>query len=376
MPEPIPLARPDIAAEDIAAVQRVVASGRLSLGPETEGFEDAVAQLCEAAGAVAVSSGTAGLQLALEACGIGPGDEVITSAFTFVATANAIRQVGATVVLVDIDPLSMNLDAAQVAAAITDQTRAIVPVHVFGRLADMTSLMRLARRHDLRVIEDACEALGSRRGALAAGGIGDAGVFGFYPNKVITCGEGGMIVSSDRRLLETCRRLRNHGRGAAGQPAGHGHNFRMTEMQAALGRSQIARLAPLIDARRRVASAYRQRLGRIAGLRLPVGEAEDESVSWFGYVPRLNPAAPPSAAAAIRRAMGRRGIETGHYFPALHRLDHLAASPFCRHGPLPRTEDAADRGLALPIYPGLDETALDTVAGALADCLAASTGGV
>jgi len=369
MTDRIPLAKPDIDAADTAAVQHVMDSGRLSLGPETERFEHAIARLCGTPGAVAVSSGTAGLQLALEVLEIGPGDEVITSALTFVATANAILHVGASIVLVDIDPVTMNLDPERVAAAVTARTRAILPVHLFGRLADMASIDKLARRHGLAVLEDACEAIGSRRGPYIAGASGDAGVFGFYPNKLITCGEGGAIVSKDRSLLDRCRRLRNHGRSLSGQPAGHGYNFRLTEMQAALGRSQITRLGQFIDDRCAVAEGYRRRLGSVAGLRLPEPAASDEVISWFGYVPRLAQRAPASAASAARVAMARRNIETGHYFPALHRLAHLAGSPDCRHGDLPVTEDAADRSLALPIYPGLTARELDRVAEAFAGAL-------
>lgn len=365
MAETIPLARPDIDAADRAALSRVLDSGRLSLGPETEHFEEALARLCATPGAVAVSSGTAGLQLALEAMEIGPGDEVITSALTFVATANAILQVGASVILVDIDPATMNLDPQMVAAAISPRTRAIVPVHLFGRLADMQAIGALARHHGLAILEDACEAIGSRRGSCVAGACGDAGVFGFYPNKVITCGEGGAIVSTDRALLDRCRRLRNHGRSGPGQMAGHGYNCRMTELQAALGRSQIGRLGQFMDARQAVADGYRRRLNDLTGLRLPAPAAPDEVISWFGFVPRLARSAPAAAASAARVTMARDGIETGHYFPALHRLAHLAASPDCRFGDLPWTEDAADRSLALPIYPGLSGQDLDRVAAAL-----------
>jgi len=372
MTDRIPLARPDIDAADMAAVQRVMTSGRLSLGPETERFEDSMATLCGTSGAVAVSSGTAGLQLALEALEIGPGDEVITSALTFVATANAILQVGAAAVLVDIDPVTMNLDPELVAAAVTGRTRAILPVHLFGRLADMSAIRQLARRHDLAILEDACEAIGSRRGRYIAGASGDAGVFGFYPNKAITCGEGGAIVSDDQTLLDRCRRLRNHGRSASGQLAGHGYNHRLTEMQAALGCSQITRLGRFMEDRRAVAVAYRRRLDSISGLRLPEPAASDEVISWFGYVPRLARTAPATAAAATRAAMARLNIETGHYFPALHRLAHLSASPDCRHGDLPVAEDASDRSLALPIYPGLAAHQLDRVAEALAAALSQS----
>lgn len=372
MTERIPLARPEMSTADVAAVERVVRSGRLSLGPATEAFENALAQVCGAPGAVAVSSGTAALQLTLEALDIGPGDEVITSALTFVATINAILQVGATAVMVDIDPVSMNLDPALVAATITPRTRAILPVHLFGRLADMTSINALAQPHSLAVVEDACEALGSRRGAQVAGGSGSAGVFGFYPNKVITCGEGGAIVSADEALLDRCRRLRNHGRSAPGQPPGHGHNFRLTEMQAALGCSQIARLEALMAGRADVADGYRRRLGGVADLRLPAPAAADEVISWFGYVIRLAHGAPATAVTDVRAHLAREGVETGHYFPALHRLAHLARHPRCRYDALPWTEDAADRGLALPIFPALTERDLDRIAGTLIDALAPS----
>ena len=212
MTDVVPLARPSITQEDRAAVMRVLASGRLSGGLSTLGFERRLASACGVAGAVAVNSGTAGLMLALQACQVGPGDEVITTPFTFVATASAIRHLGATAVLADIDPVSWNIDPARIAEAVTRRTRAVLPVHVFGRPAEMTQIRDIARTHDLMIVEDACEALGSHSGGTACGAMGDAAVFGFYPNKVVTSGEGGAVTSNDPAILEWCRRQRNHGR--------------------------------------------------------------------------------------------------------------------------------------------------------------------
>jgi perosamine synthetase len=289
MTEVVPLARPSITQEDREAVMRVLTSGRLSGGPSTLGFERRLASACGVAGAVAVSSGTAGLMLALQACEVGPGDEVITTPFTFVATASAIRHLGATAVLADIDPVSWNIDPARIAAAVTRRTRAVLPVHVFGRPAEMTPIREIARAHDLRIVEDACEALGSHIGGMACGSMGDAAVFGFYPNKVVTSGEGGAVTSNDPAILEWCRRQRNHGRlpgSAYGSPV-PGHNFRISELQAALAASQLRRLPSLIRRRQRLAREYDRRLSGHEEIVLPDAEQNDMTMAWFAYVVRL-----------------------------------------------------------------------------------------
>ena len=246
----IPLSQPDIDERDIAAVTEVLRSRRLSIGPRQARFEELVADRAGQTQGVAVSSGTAGLHMLLLALGIGPGDEVITTPFSFIASANCILYVGATPVFVDIDPGSLNLDPTKLEAAITDKTRAIIAVEVFGNPTHMDRIAQIAGMHEIPLIEDCCEALGGRHKGKSVGSFGRAGVFGFYPNKQITTGEGGMIVTSDNHLADVCRSLRNQGRPAsdgardaassmtAGSVLAHermGYNYRMSAINAALG---------------------------------------------------------------------------------------------------------------------------------------------
>ena len=370
MTEPLPLARPEIDDADRAAVAAVLASGTLSLGGRLVEFERQMAQTCGVAGAVGVSSGTAGLILALEALGVGPGDEVITPSFTFVATANAVRLVGALPVFADIDPDTLDLAPAAAAAAVNPRTRALLAVDVFGRPAPMDDLAELAGQHDLGLLEDACEALGASSRGRPAGSLGHVGVFGFYPNKIITCGEGGMIVSDDETLLDHCRRARNHGREGGGADfAGDrpGHNFRLSELQAALGASQLTRLADRVAARARLAAAYDERLAGLPGLRLPAPTKSGEEPAWFVYVVRIEGGA--GRRDRVRERLAGDGIPTGHYFPAIHRLPPYATPDSCRRGPLPVTERVADEVVALPFFPGMGERDLDRVADALGRAL-------
>ncbi len=372
MTDRIPLARPDIGPAELGAVKAVLESGRLSLGPALEAFESALAAASGVAGAVGVNSGTSGLQLALEAAGIGPGDEVITTSLSFVATANAIRRVGAQPVFADIDPVTLNLDSRSAAEAISPRTRGILLVHLFGRLADMTSFQRLADSAGLVLIEDACEALGSERDGLRAGGGGRAGVFGFYANKLITTGEGGAVVSNDEALLERCRRLRNHGRSRGGDPfddSTPGFNFRLSELHAALGAAQMTRLEELIAARTRLAAGYSKRLAGLPGLDLPAPAGPGERIAWFTYVVRLPPR--PGLRSRVAARLDANGIGSGHYFPAIHQLRAYAIDSAWRRGPLNVTEDVADRCLALPFFPGLTEAEMDRVCAGLRTALSA-----
>lgn len=372
MTRPIPLARPDIGAAERAAVNAVLDSGRLSLGPALARFEQALAHAAGVAGAVAVNSGTSGLQLALEAAGVGPGDEVITPSLSFVATANAIRRVGARPVFADIDPATLNLDPAAAAAVAGPATRAILVVHLFGLMADMEALKRLAGSRNLVLLEDACEALGSHRDGLRAGGGGLAGVFGFYANKVITSAEGGAVVSNDNAVLDRCRRLRNHGRKAGGDPFEDptpGFNYRLSELHAALGAAQMERLDALIEARRALAETYRHRLAGIAGLELPPVAGPAERIARFTYVVRLP--GPPGLRMRVSARLTADGIGNAHYFPAIHQLPAYADTAAFRAGPLPVTEAVADRCLALPFFPGLTEAEVERVGARLAAAIRA-----
>ena len=365
----IPLARPDIRPEDYEAVAAVLDSGRLSQGPALLEFERAFADYVGVAAAAGVSSGTAALMLALDAVGVRPGDEVITVSLSFVATANAIVRTGAEPVFVDVRGDDLNMDPARIEAAVTEKTRAIVVVHLFGQLADMSTINEIARKHRLAVVEDACEALGASDANGSAGSFGDVGVFGFYPNKPITTGEGGMVVSRDPEIIETCKKMRNHGRGADGvyRDAVAGFNFRLSELNAALGVTQLRRLPAALRARAEIAKWYYELLEPIPGLQLipaPTGEGRH---AWFTCPIRI----PPRLAGereAIRAELHDAGIETGDYFPPIHSL------PFYRGratAALPVTETEAQRLFAIPLYPGMAPDEVDRVATTLRRAIAA-----
>ena len=264
----IPLSAPDVGPREEAALVDTLRSGRLSLGGRLEQFERAVAERSGAAHAVGVSSGTAGLHLALDGVGVGPGDEVITSPFSFVASANAIVHAGARPVFVDIDRCSLNMDPERIEAAVTPRTRALLPVHVFAYPSEMVPILDLARRHRLGVVEDACESIGGRIGARWLGTLGDAGVFAFYPNKQMTTAEGGMVVTDDARLAHRVAAMLNQGRSSAGSfsPDGPGYNYRLSELHCALGLAQLERLDAILERRREVAEGYRRRLAGAHGL--------------------------------------------------------------------------------------------------------------
>jgi perosamine synthetase len=349
----IPLARPDIREEDIEAIRVVLESGRLSQGPALAGFERAISQYVGVEQAAGVSSGTAALMLALDAVGVRAGDEVVTVSLSFVATANAIVRVGARPVFVDVGYDDLNIDPAKIEAALTSRTRAIVVVHLFGQLADMHAISEIAARHGVAVVEDACEALGARDDDGLAGSFGDIGVFGFYPNKPITTGEGGMIVSRSPELIETCRKMRNHGRGDDGayrDPVA-GFNFRLSELNAALGLTQLSRLPQALVTRNALATMYYEFLGSIPGLSLIPPTVGGRVCAWFTYPVRI----PPRLATdrdAIRAELYDAGIETGDYFPPIHSL------PYYRNAAtadLSVTEAEAARLFSLPLYVGMSD---------------------
>ena len=375
----IPLSQPDISEAEIAAVTRVLRSGRLSIGPEQEQFEERVADAADRGRGVAVSSGTAGLHLALLALGIGPGDEVITTPFSFIASANVILMVGAKPVFVDVCPRSLNLDPANVEAAVTPNTRAIIAVEVFGNTTHMAALEKLAAKNDLFLIEDCCEGLGgkSARGRHV-GSFGRVGVFGFYPNKQVTTGEGGMIVTDDDRLADMCLSLRNQGRAVnahvggdatAGSWLAHerlGYNYRLSEVNAALGNVQMERLPEMLDKRRRVAAAYTQKLMDVEGLVLPSAEpGADATCSWFVYVCRLAPEYTGEERDRVLNGLKRHDIGASNYFPCIHLQPFYRRTLGHQPGQYPLAERASQRTLALPFFPELDETQQDLVVNTL-----------
>jgi dTDP-4-amino-4,6-dideoxygalactose transaminase len=329
-------------------------------------FEEAVAAYAGVPHGVALSSGTAGLQLALEALGIGEGDEVILPSFTFVAVANAILLRRAAPVFADVDARTLNLDPASVEQAITPRTRAIAVVHTFGYPADLDALLAIAAAHGVEVVEDACEAIGAEYRGRKVGGFGSAGVFSFYPNKPITTGEGGVLLTRHAGLARVARALRNQGRGESDGWLGHtlaGYNYRIPDINCALGLSQLHRLDMVLARRAELARRYSQALAEIPGIATPPIEMEDGRVCWFAYVVRLPRGFTATDRDAVMIAMAAEGIETRAYFPPLH-LQPLYAK--YRNRPLPVTEAVAPRVLALPFFNGLSDGEIAQVAGALA----------
>jgi perosamine synthetase len=368
----IPLSAPDITEAEIEAVTAVLRTPSLSLGPRLPEFEEALAARVGALHAVAVSSGTAGLHLGVRACGVAPGDEVVTTPFSFVASTNAILYERGVPVFVDVERDSLNIDPGRVEAAITPRTRAILPVHVFGRPAAMEAILDIARRRGLAVIEDACEALGAEVGGRAVGTLGRCGVFGFYPNKQITTGEGGMIVTDDGDVAALCRSLRNHGRDDGTGPMVHarlGYNYRLSEIACALGAAQLRRLDLLLEDRASVARRYHDRLAGHADLILPEMNPAGARVSWFVYVVRLGETWTPKNRDRLVAEMESRGIGCRPYFPALHLQPHLLAALGHAPGDFPVAEGAANRTLALPFHGRLLDSEIDEVCGTLLDRL-------
>ena len=335
--------------EDVlSAVDRVLSSGRLYLGPETEAFEAEFAAYCQTAHAVSCSSGTDALILALQAAGIGPGDEVITVSHTFIATVAAIALIGATPVFVDVDPRTYTLDHSQLSAACTPRTAAIVPVHLYGHPAHMDPILRFARAHGLSVIEDAAQAHGARYRGRPVGSFGAAGCFSFVFTKNLPAyGDAGALVTNNAAIAERARRLRDHGRSARYEHAVFGWNARMDELQAAMLRLKL----PLLDgwnARRRDhARAYTDALAP-AGFITPY-EAPDVTHVYHQYVIEVE------ERDRLREELARRGVETGVHYPVPCHLQEACQSYGYRLGSFPVTESSAERVLSLPVYPGLTD---------------------
>lgn len=344
----IPLSAPDITEAEIEAVTAVLRTPHLSLGPELEAFEAALARYHGMPHAIAVSSGTAGLHLALLTLRIGPGDEVIIPSFTFIAVANAVVQVGATPVFADIDPLTLNVDPARVEDAVSPRTRAIIAVHTFGVPADMDALCAIAGRHHLALIEDACEAIGATFQGHRVGTFGDLAVFGFYPNKQLTTGEGGAILARDSSHAMRLRSLRNQGRSGRDWLDHHelGFNYRLSELACALGRVQLSRIDEILALRRDAAARYHALLAEIPGLGLPPLTLPQREISWFVYVVRL----PETAARdTVQQELASRGVATGRYFAPVHLQPAWQNHPSSAVS-LPLTEVIARRTLALPLF--------------------------
>lgn len=372
----IPLSQPDVSEREIQLVTEVLRSGALSLGPRVAEFEQAFAEFVGTRYAVATNSGTSALHLAVRALGIGEGDDVLTTSFSFVASTNCLLYEKATPVFVDVEPETMNIDPNEIRRAIVEDYRwdrlqsrhvnkrtgnilkAVLPVHVFGQPCAMGAIVEIAREFDLMILEDACEALGAEYRGQPVGTFGDASVFAFYPNKQMTTAEGGMIVTDNPQVAMECRSARNQGRDEGSEWLRHvrlGFNYRLSDLHCALGLAQLARIQELLGERARVAALYSRHLAQTPGVMLPVASARDNR-SWFAYVIRLAGAEPKHRRDSIMNYLRGRGIACQAYFPPIHQQPYFAEFAA---GPTPElkyTEDGADRCIALPLFSRMTES--------------------
>lgn len=360
-PMNIPMSSPDINQADIDAVNEVLTTRWLSLGPKLDQFEAAFSHYVGTEHAIALNSGTSGLHLAMIAMGLQPGDEVITTSFSFIASANCVLYERAKPVFVDIDPLTGNLDPAAIEAAITERTRAILAVHVFGQPADMDPILAIARKYNLTVIEDACEAIGAEYKSVRAGRLADAAVFAFYPNKQMTTGEGGMVVTDRSDWKDYFYSLRNQGRDTFDTWLSHsrlGFNYRMDEMSAALGLSQLQRIDTLLAKRARVAGWYNERLQDLPGIQIPYIAPTTTRMSWFVYVVRCTDGVDRNAMMEFLRT---QNVPSKPYFTPIHLQPFYQNELGWRRGDLPHTEWAGDVSLALPFSSVMTEAQVEYV---------------
>jgi perosamine synthetase len=357
----IPMSSPDITEAEINAVIEVLRTPYLSIGPRIVEFEEATARFTGSRYAIGVSSGTSGLHLAVVAAGVQDGDEVITPSFSFIASANAVLYERGKPVFVDVDPLTGNIDPQAIEAAVTERTKAIMPVYAFGQPADMDPILEIARRHNLYVIEDSCEAIGAEYKGRQAGTLGDVAVFAFYPNKQMTTGEGGMIVTDSEEWANLFRSLRNQGRDVFDAWLNHtrlGYNYRLDEMSAALGLAQIGRIEELLAKRARVAQWYNERIVDIGGIHAPHIAATTTRMSWFVYVVRC---ADGLSRNDLMGYLQENGIPSRPYFTPIHLQPFYRERFGWARGDLPNTEKAGDTFLALPFSGIMSEAQVDYV---------------
>lgn len=388
--DPLPMSAPDITEIEREAVSQVLMSSSLSFGPNLDAFEKAVAGYTGVEHAVAVNSGTSGLHLAVKAAGIGEGDLVLTTPFSFVASANCVLYERAIPIFVDVDETTGNIDTSRIEQAARElaekrsgwkrwlppslregnaerigRLKAILPVDVFGQPADMDPILATARSHDLTVIEDACEAIGAEYKGKRAGSLSHSSVFAFYPNKVVTTGEGGMIVTNNEEWANLFRSLRNQGRDIFNPWLHHnrlGFNFRLDEMSAALGRAQMQRIDELINKRARVADWYNQRLADVPSVRRPQIVHSTTRMSWFVYVIQIQP---PGSQSAVMQRLAESGIPSRVYFTPIHLQPFYRESFGYKAGDFPVTEHLSSVSLALPFSGVMTEAEVDRVCAAL-----------
>ena len=361
----IPLSLPDITHKEIEVINKVLASSHLSIGPKIKEFEKKISEFIGVKYAVGVNSGTSGLHLCIRSLDIKDGDEVITSPFSFIASANCVLFERAKPVFVDIDENTLCIDPKKIEKKITPKTKAILPVHIFGHPSQMDKIMKIAKKYDLRVIEDACEAIGAEFKGQKVGSFGDVGVFAFYPNKQITTAEGGMVVTNDEKIVKLCRSMRNQGRDDEDTNwLNHkrlGYNYRMSELSAALGVVQMERIEKILEKRQRVTNLYNQKLSQIDGLIIPQ-VAPGIKMSWFVYVIRLD----AQRFSKIDRdkiinELRNRGISCKEYFPPIHLEPFYVEMFGYKKGDFPITERVSSSSIALPFHNNLKEEQIDYI---------------
>jgi len=366
----IPLSRPYLGEREEELVLEVLRSGRMSLGPTIERFEEMLAERVGARYCAAVSSGTAALHLLSLAHGFGPGDEVITSPLTFVASANCFILTGAAPVFADIDARTLNLDPAAVEAAITERTRAIVAVDIFGYPCELDELKAIAESHGLTLIDDSAQALGAEYKGKPVGGHGVPAIFGFYPNKQLATGEGGAVVTDSEEELAVIVSMRNQGREYSGGAWFHhvrvGLNYRWTDLQAAVGVAQLEKLDEMLDLRRRAADRYGELLAGVDGIELPLADDDDHRRSWFVYVVAVEPGRDRDA---VMERLRDGGVQTADYIPSVHTQPYMVEQFGFRKGMFPVAEDITSRTFALPFYAGIEPGDQERVAEVLATAL-------
>jgi perosamine synthetase len=351
----IPLSLPYIDSLEEELMLEVLRSGRLSLGSMVTRFEEELARRVGASYAAAVSSGTAGLHLGVRLAGVGPGDEVITSPFSFVASANCVLYEGGTPVFADIDPRTFNLDPSAVEGAVTERTKAVVAVDIFGYPCELDELTAICDRNGLALVQDACEALGAEYKGRPVGSHGHPAVFAFYPNKQITTGEGGVVVTDDEEQWRLLKSLSNQGRADSGgwlEHARFGYNYRLSDLAAAVGVAQLERLDEILALRSAAGVRYADLLAGVDGADAPLADDDDHRRSWFVYPVRL---ADGIDRERVIEALAADGIETSRYLPSIHLQPYMRERFGFREGMFPVSEDISGRLLSLPFYSSIDD---------------------
>lgn len=386
----IPLSKPDLGEREVELVTDVLRTGQLSLGPKLVAFEKKFAAYAGTRYAIATNSGTSALHLCVRALGIGEGDDALTTSFSFVASVNCLLYEGSTPVFVDIDPHTLNIDPEKIRETIArdyfwdrdkqqqvnrrtgNVLKAILPVHVFGLPSEMPAILTIAREFNLRVIEDACEALGAEYCGKRVGTFGDAAAFAFYPNKQMTTAEGGMIVTNDSEVAKLCRSMRNQGRDENSGWLRHerlGFNYRLSELHCALGLAQLERIDELLAARARVSALYSRELAKVPGVCLPE-ESANTIRSWFVYVIQLQGIAAESNRDRMISKLRERGIGCQAYFPSIHEQPYMRELVQESEPILPNTERASRSCVALPFFASMSASEVAEVCGEVRAILA------